>query len=158
MRSMRRPELWRTTTFRLALVFGAVFAAGVVALIGLIWLSAAGFITRQMDEIVLGQAHALQATAPRDLPAVMLQIQNEDSRHVNFCALFSPSGARIAGNVAQLPAGLPVDGKPRELRAEGFQPGARALAARLPTGEILFVGFDAKVLSGLRAILLRSLL
>jgi len=51
---MRRPELWRTTTFRLALLYGAVFAAGVVALLGLIYVSAAIYLTHQMDEIVVG--------------------------------------------------------------------------------------------------------
>ena len=47
---------------------------------------------------------------------------------------------------------------PRELRQPGFQPGARAVVERLPSGEILFVGFDAKVLSGVRTIILSALL
>src|ERR1700684_1173931 len=64
MRSMRRPELWRTTTFRLALLYGAVFAAGVVALLGLIYVSAAIYLTHQMDEIVIGQAQALERAPP----------------------------------------------------------------------------------------------
>jgi signal transduction histidine kinase len=155
---MRRPEVWRTTTFRLALVYGAVFSAGVVALLALIYASAAGFLTGQMDEIVIGQAHALQTTAPAALPAQVRQAETEDVRNVDYYGLYTPGGAWIAGNVRALPAGMPLTGAPRALHAPGLQPGARALAERLPSGEILFVGFDAKVLTGLRTILLQSLL
>ncbi len=63
MFSVRRPELWRTTTARLTLLYGLVFAAGVVALLGLIYWSAAGYLTHQMDLIVTGQARALQSVA-----------------------------------------------------------------------------------------------
>jgi hypothetical protein len=155
---MRRPELWRTTTFRLALVYGAVFATGVVALLGLIYVSAAGFLTHQMDEIVIGQARALQATPPAALPAQMRQAETQDVRNVNYYGLFSADGAWIAGNVRTLPADMPLNATPRELREPGLQPGARALAERLPSGDILFVGFDAKVLAGLRTIILQSLI
>jgi signal transduction histidine kinase len=155
---MRRAELWRTTTFRLALVYGAVFAAGVVALVILIYGSAAVYLTEQMDQIVIGQAHALQGARPEALPEKLREIETEDVRNVNFYGLFSPGGLWIAGNVHELPADVPLNGEPRELRGAGFQPGARALAERLPSGEILFVGFDAKVLSGLRAIIVQSLL
>ncbi|MDR3511534.1 MAG: HAMP domain-containing sensor histidine kinase [Caulobacteraceae bacterium] len=155
---MRRPEIWRTTTFRLALVYGAVFAAGVVALLGLIYASAAVFLTHQMDEIVIGQARALQSVPAAALPEQMRQVETQDVRNVNFYGLFSRDGAWIAGNVRRLPADVPVNGVPRELRGPGFQPGARALAERLPSGDILFVGFDAKTLSGLRTIILASLI
>jgi signal transduction histidine kinase len=155
---MRFRELWRTSTFRLTLVYGAMFAAGVMALLGLIYASTAVFLTHQMDEIVIGQAHALQDVPAEALPAKLREIQNEDVRNVDFYGLFSGDSAWIAGNVRKLPAHLPPDGVPRELRERGFQPGARALAERLPSGELLFVGFDAKTLTGLRTIILQSLL
>src|ERR1700753_2086542 len=117
---MRRPELCRTTTFRLAMVYGAVFAAGIVALLGLVYLSAAVYLTQQMDEIVVGQAQALRIVPPAALPDKFREIEREDSRHVNFCGLFAPNGAWIAGNVTRLPADTPVDGQSRELKAPGF--------------------------------------
>jgi signal transduction histidine kinase len=116
------------------------------------------FLTQQMDQIVIGQAHALQAMAPAALPERMRDNESQDVRNVNFYGLFDRSGAWVAGNVRRLPGHVRLDGVPRELRERGFQPGARALAERLPSGEILFVGFDAKVLSGLREIILRSLI
>jgi len=155
---MRRPELWRTTTFRLTLVYGAVFSAGVMALLGLIYASAAVFLTHQMDEIVIGQARALHGVSSAALPETVREVETQDVRNVNFYGLFTPSGVWIAGNVRALPRDVPPDGVPRELREKGFQPGARALAERLASGEILFVGFDAKTLAGLRAIILSSLI
>jgi signal transduction histidine kinase len=155
---MPRPELWRTTTFRLALLYGAVFAAGVVALLGLIYASVAVYLTHQMDEIVLGQARALQSASPASRPELVREIETQDTRNVYYYGLFAPDGRWIAGNVRRLPADVPADGTPRELREPGLQPGARGVAERLRTGEILFVGFDAKVLTGLRTIILRSLI
>jgi signal transduction histidine kinase len=155
---MRRPEIWQTTTFRLTAVYGGVFAAGVMALLGLIYVNAAGLMTRQMDEIVIGQARALQWIPPADLPENIREVESQDVRHVNYYGLFSHDGAWIAGNVHRLPASVPLNGIPRELREPGLQPGARGLGERLPSGEILFVGFDAKTLSGLRTIILRSLI
>ncbi|MDB5460583.1 MAG: histidine kinase [Caulobacteraceae bacterium] len=155
---MRRSELWRTTTFRLTLVYGAVFAAGVMALLGLIYASAAVFLTQQMDEIVIGQARAFHGVPSSALPEKVREVEIQDVRNVNFYGLFTADGVWIAGNVRRLPKGAPLNGIPRELREPGFQPGARALAERLPSGEILFVGFDAKTLAGLRAIILQSLI
>src|SRR5271155_1845291 len=113
MRSMRRPELWRTTTFRLTLVYGAVFAAGVMALLGLIYGSAAVFLTQQMDEIVIGQARALQFDSPSTLPERVREVETQDVRNVNFYGLFTRGGVWIAGNVHQLPGDVPLNGIPR---------------------------------------------
>jgi len=153
-----RPDIWRTTTFRLTLVYGAVFAVGIVALLGLIYWSTASYLTTQMDQIVLGEAHALKSASAEALPAEIRAAEAQDARNVNFYGLFSTDRVWIVGNVRQLPANIPLDGVPRQLRETGFQPGARALAERLPWGEILFVGFDAKVLSGVRRIILQSLI
>ncbi|HEX4199398.1 MAG TPA: HAMP domain-containing sensor histidine kinase [Caulobacteraceae bacterium] len=151
-------ELWRTATFRLTLLYGGLFAAGVVALVALIYISAAGYLTGQMDAIVLGGARGLSQAPAAVLPARIVEAESQDQRGVDYYGLFSSDGIWVAGNVRQLPGNLPVDGKPRELKVRGLEPGARGLAERLPWGEILFVGFDAKVLTGLRRILLGSLI
>jgi signal transduction histidine kinase len=151
-------RLWRTTPFRLTVVYGGVFAAGVVALLWLVYVSAAGYLTRQMDQIVLGQANALSAGSAATLPDRIVLAQSADVRQVNYYGLFSADGVWITGNVRNVPHDLPIDGQPRQLNAPGFLPGAQGLAKRLPWGEILVVGYDAKVLHGLRHIILESLL
>jgi signal transduction histidine kinase len=146
-------RLWRTTPFRLTVIYGVVFAVGIVALVVLIYVSAAGYLTQQMDQIVLGQARALSAGRADTLPERIAQAESADQRRVNYYGLFSADGVWVTGNVRSLPAGLPVDGVPRGLAGPPFLPGAQGLAKRLPWGEILVVGYDAKVLSGLRRII-----
>jgi signal transduction histidine kinase len=153
-----RPTLWRTTTFRLTAAYGAGFAIAIVVLLSLIYIDVAGYITRQMDQIVLGQAAALQSASAEALPERIREVEAEDVRHVNYYGLFSKNGEWITGNVRRLPPGLILDGRPRDLRQPGFRPGARALAQTLPWGEVLFLGFDAKTLSALRHIFVNSLI
>lgn len=157
-RPERRPELWRTTTFRLGLVYSAVYAAGVIALMGLVYASSAVFVTHQMDQIIIGQARALERTPPARLPGQMLMVKQQDLRNTNLYGLFAPDGRWLGGDVHRLPPDMPLDGRPQAATMPGLQIGARAMAERLPSGLILFVGYDAKVLTGLRIIILQSLL
>jgi signal transduction histidine kinase len=152
-----RPDLWRTTPFRLTLMNGAVFAIGVVILLGLIYWQSANYLARQMDSIVIGEAQALVRGGPDGLPERINQAVSADTRDIEFFGLFSADGLWLAGNVHELPKNAPLDGTPREFKQTGFQPGARAVAQRLPWGEVLFVGHDAKVLAGLRGIVLGAL-
>ncbi|WP_133255001.1 sensor histidine kinase [Phenylobacterium hankyongense] len=154
---MRPRELWRTTPFRLTLMNGAVFALAVVALLGLIYWETAGYMARQLNQIVVEHAEALEGGGPEHLPDRIRQAVAADARHIEYYGLFSQDGVWIAGNIHALPAGLPMDGNPRQIHVHGLQPGARALVTQTPWGETLFVGHDALVLSGLRAILINAL-
>jgi len=155
---MKRGELWRTTPFRLTLLNGAVFALAVVALMGLIYQQTAGYLARQIDGIVVSEARNLTAGGAERLPERVTQAVATDSRHVEYYGLFSAEGVWISGNVRTLPAKLPIDGVPREIHEPNLQPGSRALVERMPWGEVLFVGHDALVLTGLRGIIVNALL
>jgi signal transduction histidine kinase len=155
---MKRGELWRTTPFRLTLLNGAVFALAVMALMGLIYQQTAGYLARQIDGIVVSEARNLTLGGAERLPERVAQAVATDSRHIEYYGLFSAEGIWIAGNVRTLPPSLPMDGVPREIHVPNLQPGSRALVERMPWGEILFVGHDALVLSGLRAIIVNALL
>jgi signal transduction histidine kinase len=155
---MRLRELWRTTPFRLTLVNGAIFAVAVVALTGLIYGRSSGYLTGQIDAIVRSEAHSLAAGNPESLPQRVNQMVAADQRRIGYYGLFSQDGQWLAGNVRVLPPSLRQDGVPREIKAGRLQPGSRALVLRLPWREVLFVGHDALVLSGLREILLNALM
>ena len=45
--------VWRTTAFRLTLLYGALFAVAVMALTGLVYWRTADFLSRQADQIVV---------------------------------------------------------------------------------------------------------
>ena len=154
---MRPSELWRTTPFRLTLMNGAVFALALMALLGLIYLQTAGYLTRQIDQICVSEAKNLTVGGAERLPERVAQAVATDARHIGYYGLFSAEGIWISGNVHTLPTGFPIDGKPRTIHERGLQPGARALVERMPWGEILFVGHDALVLTGLRTIIVNAL-
>jgi signal transduction histidine kinase len=154
---VRPGELWRTTPFRLTLMNGAVFALALMALLGLIYQQTAGYLTRQIDQICVSEAKNLSAGGAERLPERVTQAVTTDARHIGYYGLFSAEGIWISGNVRTLPAGFPLDGKPREIHERGLQPGSRALVERMPWGEILFVGHDALVLTGLRSIIVNAL-
>lgn len=158
MANDRAPSLWRTTPVRLTVIYTAVFVSSIAALLAIVYVGAQGYLEVQGDEIVRGQAHALSLAGPDDIARRIELALAQDRRSVAYYGLYDNDGAHLAGNVARLPAGMLVDGEPRGLTAGDFQPGARALAERLPDGRIVFVGYDAKTLTGLRGILLRSLL
>jgi signal transduction histidine kinase len=154
---MKRGELWRTTPFRLTVLNGAVFALAVMALLSLIYQQTAGYLARQIDQIVVSEARNLALGGAERLPERVTQAVATDSRHVEYYGLFSAEGIWICGNVRTLPPRLPIDGVPREIHVPNLQPGSRALVERMPWGEILFVGHDALVLTGLRAIIVNAL-
>jgi signal transduction histidine kinase len=154
---MRLRELWRASPFRLTLLNGAVFAVAVVLLLGMIYWRTAGYITRQLDAIIVSESTVL-ANGPADtLPQRVRAAVAADGRAIAYYGLFSEDGVYITGNVRTLPADAQADGVPRTLTEPGLQLGARGLVRRLPWGEQLFVVHDAKVLTGLRDILINAL-
>ncbi|THD58512.1 HAMP domain-containing sensor histidine kinase [Phenylobacterium sp.] len=155
---MRPSELWRTTPFRLTLMNGAVFGLAVLALMGVIYQQTAGYLTRQIDGIVVSEARNLVSGGSEHLPERVTQAVATDARHIGYYGLFSAEGIWICGNVRMLPPRFPIDGVPREIHSPNLQPGSRALVERLPWGEILYVGHDALVLTGLRSIEVNALL
>src|SRR6266404_5067587 len=114
---MRPRELWRTTPFRLTLMNGAVFALAVMALLSLIYQQTAGYMTRQIDAIVVSEARNLTLGGAERLPERVAQAVAADNRRIEYFGLFSANGVWISGNVRKLPASLPVDGAPREVHA-----------------------------------------
>ncbi|HEY1773016.1 MAG TPA: ATP-binding protein [Gammaproteobacteria bacterium] len=159
---MRIAEYWRTSTFRLVLLFGAVFLVAVVSLLGLIYWRTAGYMTQQMDLIISAESVQFVRGGPEKLPQVLETYQARDARHVNLYGLFSHDGRWITGNLTELPPGLAIDGKVHlltdyERLSPGDQP-ARAMAVDLPWGETLVVGRDVTQLYGIRRIILYALL
>lgn len=154
---MRRLELTRTTPFRLALIYGAVFAALIIALLGSIYWQTAGIMARQMDTIVVAKARQLESGGEANLVARLKDAAADDDRGVEYYGLFDRQGRWIAGNYTRLPSAAIWDGVPREFKERGLQPGARALVRELPWGQVLFVGHDSKVLGGFRTIVINAL-
>ena len=155
---MRLSEVWRTTTFRLSLLYGLLFAIGTVALLALVYVRTGVYLTQRVDHIL-----AAEANAEMSLPPSALRQTIDDALIVNgrtsVFALFSPDGVRVTGNLRALPAGLEPGGRPVEAPATAeFPANARLVARRLPSGEILVVGREINQLREIRRIIASALI
>ena len=149
---MRLPRLFRTTPFRLTLLFLALFAAAASAFLAYIYLATAGEATRRTDEDIGREMRALQAAYERGGANVLNQslIERAASERPFLYLLMTKDGKRISGSIEESPVeeftGAParasfsvtdidVNGRERKNPARGFQ-------EQLRDGEILFVGAD----------------
>jgi signal transduction histidine kinase len=152
-------SLWRTTTFRLTLLYGVVFVFGVMALMGIVYWRTADYLNHQADRIVQVEAQRLGKLDAQSLPGNIEREQARDWRHLYLYGLFSREGEWVTGNARRLPISLKIDGPAGPLSpADGYRPGARAVVVRLPWGELLLVGRDASQLDQIRDILVQTLL
>ena len=60
---MRLPRPFRTSTFRLTLLYAGMFAVSVLILFGIVVFSATKFIARQIDATVASELAEVQADA-----------------------------------------------------------------------------------------------
>jgi signal transduction histidine kinase len=156
----RIPDLWRTTVFRLTLIYGAVFVVGVAALLGLIYLQTESVTIHRTDAQIDAGARFLEKSDAEHMPALINAVLARDPRGLNYYGLFSEEGVWITGNFRALPDTIKPDGPPVELDSDGAggPREVRVRAYRLPWGEILAVGRDIGQFIALRDILLQALL
>ncbi len=154
---MQLPDLWRTTVFRLTLLYGAVFVVGAAALLALVYAQTAGLLSHNVDRAIDAGIADLQRADAEHLPQRIQAGVAGDVRRLNYYGLYSRDGVFITGNVPHLPPSALPDGPARDLGG-GSQPDIRARAVTLPWGEVLLVGRDISQLTGLRAILLQAML
>ena len=150
--------LRRTTTFRLTALYGLLFALGTVALLGMVYMRSAGFLTARVDNILSTEADAL-GSMPR--PGLQEQINREvaiNGSRMEAFGLFEADGTHLNGNITAIPPGLRPDGYPLEVTPPAGVPfSARLIARRLPDGQILIVGRDVGQLREMRAVITSAL-
>jgi signal transduction histidine kinase len=151
--------LWRTTTFRLTLLYGLIFALGTMALLSMVYLQSAVYLTRRVDSILATQADALAKAPPGMIRERIDEALALNGDQTTALALFSAQGRWIAGNLHALPPGLRIDGPPLEIApTPTFHAHARLIARRLAGGAELVVGRDVNQLREIRAIISSALI
>jgi len=147
-------EIWRTTTFRLSLLYGGLFAVATVALLGMIYVQTAVYLTHRVDRILYEEANAQRGVAEPTLRQRIDSALPLSAGRISVFALFSPDGRRITGNLATMPPGLEPEGRPLEVFSiANFPGGVRLLARRQPSGDVLVVGRDINQLREIRQII-----
>ncbi len=158
------PELWRITSFRLTVLYGAFFALAVIGLLALIYEETARYQNQQVDQILRSESTLFTTASPEKLRGDIAYEIARDARHINFFGLFAPDRTLITGNLPHVPQELPLDGKPRELTQQAIAdlfPNAlqvRALGMTLSNGDVLIVARDVALLERVRQALFRGCL
>ncbi|RKP55860.1 sensor histidine kinase [Pararobbsia silviterrae] len=154
---------WRTSTFRLIALYTAIFALCGSALVTFIYWQSASYMTQQADTQIEWQGHYFESLGAEAIIEEIAQRISNAHVHVTFVGLFSRDGTWLAGDLPELPAGLPIDrGKHTITDLRSTVVGshvalARASAFRLRSGDILLLARDLDEVRELRASILRAL-
>lgn len=152
---MPPPRIWHTTTFRLATLFAGTFAAGIILLLGLVYIQTSSFMSQRANAILSMEFEPV-SHGRRDAVRQLLDETTARDPLTEF-GLFSAQGARLAGLGTMTPSDMPLDGVPRDFPSRGGQPPQRALGERLPWGDVLIIQRDIRQLMELRAVMLGAL-
>lgn len=149
---MRLPRIFRTTPFRLTVLFLVLFAAAALALFAYIYIATVGEATRRTEQEISREMHSLVGAYDRAGVDAVNQslIERAASERPFLYLLMDKDQKRISGSIEESPvekfAGGPTwtsfqvtDTDPQ---GHMFRHPARGLQQRLSGGEILFVGAD----------------
>ncbi|MGH8778031.1 sensor histidine kinase [Paraburkholderia sp.] len=135
---MRLTELHRTTGFRLATLFLALFGVIAILLFGYLYREVTGFEQERIDDWLMREHAQLSREEPDELVARFEHQNQFDPRHQRPFGLFDASGKHLAGGfLGDLPA-IPVFDKPFSMRLANLpkHPPGRCIAARVPDNRI----------------------
>jgi signal transduction histidine kinase len=143
---MARFQFMQSSSFRWTSAVAGMFALVIIILFGFIYWKADDYLVARSDRMITTQIHYFAALSPERRLDALDDHLRQDSRGVQFAALFDPGGHRIRGNLALLPSGLKIDAPVQSVKvARMDQPDrgeqtVRALARRMPNDDVLVLG------------------
>src|ERR1700761_2989277 len=109
-------KIFRTSAFRLTLIYAGIFCASFVALFAIIYWSTATYMGRQLDDTVGNEIAEIQSDAARDGAALQTTVTELTRSAPGFFYLLQDrDGNVLAGN---LPAMKPIVGVVERPRAK----------------------------------------
>ncbi|MDO9474745.1 MAG: HAMP domain-containing sensor histidine kinase [Caulobacter sp.] len=149
---MRLPRIFRTTTFRMTLLFLAVFAMSAAAFLFYAWFATAGEVTRRADAEITREMNSLEAVYRRGGADALNQalIERASGERPFLYLLLDKDGKRMTGSIAESPVDVPGPGETwasfsvTDIDMDGgeVKRPARGVQEQLEGGETLFVGAD----------------
>ena len=150
-------SLWRSTIFRLLMIYALVFAGSVLGLVWVNYCSSANYTATQADYNINWQFQYF-AALPRNLMLEQIdaRIRTTIHRPVNYYGVFAPDGQYLKGDIAVRPAVVEPNGdgvwfRPQltSLKIERPQY-MRTKATRLADGDVLVIARDVDEMTRLR--------
>jgi signal transduction histidine kinase len=135
---VRLTELHRTTSFRLATLFLAMFGFASILLFGYLYVEITGFETERIDEWLRREHAELIRENPDDLVAGFENQNRYDPHTQRPFGLFDAGGRHLAGGYPGDRPAIPAFDKPFSLRLHALphNPPGRCIAARFPDGRV----------------------
>ena len=159
---MALPRPLRTSSFRLTLLYAAIFGVSALLLFGIVVWSVTHFMAEQLDATVANELAEVQADAGgQNTNRLKEVIEGLTARSPGiYYLLQSAGGGVLAGNMLPLkpvpgPRSLGWTHQPPELHGAG---GLRGRGMVLPDGSYLFVGISDYQLGEVREVVARSFL
>ena len=149
---MSRIRLLRTASFRLAVLYLALFTASALALGAFVYMSVQREILSDFDERIVEETDALKsdfATGGRERLAGIIEARGSGGASFSY-GLAGPDGRPIAGDLRVSAAGADANGWTEAQEASGEEPAEskpeviRSLATPLADGSILIVGDERR--------------
>lgn len=160
-------QLLRSSSFRLAALYAAMFGASVLILLAFIYWSTAGYLARQTDATIDSEIKGLaEQYAQRGTPGLAAVIRERiasDPRGADVYLLAGPDLQPLVGNLNRWPDRLPdadgwIDFRLAFDKGDNQKPlMARARIFRLRGGMYLLVGRNMRDLEETRTLLVRAL-
>jgi len=153
------PDIFRTSTFRLADSFAAAFALSTLVLFAFIYWQTTVVESARIDSALMRDAEALGGQSQPDIIEGVKVRLAADYHRLTYACLFEANGHPLAGNLEALPPGLPLDGRSRRtvIAKQQAGEGVMMVARRLTDGHILVLGRSLDSLDNLRASVLSAL-
>lgn len=135
---MRLTEIPRTTSFRLSVLFLALFGCASLVLFGFIYWQTSHYLTSSVDERLERDAQGYRSS-PADAVARLRKHAALDPQDIHPFGLFTRDGRYVAGNLTTLPRRFVSLDRPFEFWREegGLRQPYRAIALRLPPDGLL---------------------
>lgn len=146
---MRPPEVIHSTTFRWAVGVALAFSVCTLLLFGFVYWQTAAYVTGNMDATISADVQLDEGTSRPQVLHFVREHLEQDPRRVKLAGLFGHDNVPIAGNIAAIPANLPLDGMPHssavvriDNRGRELQD-VRIVGRRLGSGDVLLVAHNA---------------
>lgn len=157
-------ELFRSATFRLAILFALAVSVSTAIVFVFIYWQVATLDVKRLDTILVAEvARAVTQPEARLKRALELRFTS-DLRPLDYGALFDRNGQLKYGNVAMLPIGVPADGKAHTVeryQLQGDGAGTEPVifvAGQRPDGGIVLLGRSLYEVKALRQVVLQALM
>ena len=161
-----RTLFWRATSTRIIAVYGLLFVLWSSAVISFIYWESSRYLREVIDQIIAQRMSYLADVEPAQLPQAINVITAMGN--LTQGGLFDAQGNHLAGSLYRVPEGLTIDGGITELSNVattaygGAGPAviahARAIAKLMPSGELVVLARDARVVDRIGSIIGRALL